>query len=83
MVKQKMDEVCKVCGRKLKILFHIQAYCPNDCDKKPPGNECCPKCKSSNTDRTKFFTLYSYRLASRCIKCGHVWDFSEDIPSTD
>ena len=33
MVDDCVDRSCKYCGTKMKALFNVSLYCPNDCDR--------------------------------------------------
>ena len=68
--------VCVRCGSKMKILFRIEWFCPNDCDKIPPGPP-CPKCGSTVTELQVIVKMDCREQSMHCWPCGAVWDEQE------
>jgi hypothetical protein len=73
---------CGHCGTKMKWLFQLEAFCPNECDRKPvdyaeddwtwPDNQdiTCLWCGSNDTEP---FSHANMQNAYHCIKCGRLF----------
>lgn len=75
------DPPCPRCGNRMPLLFHVQRYCRNNCDKMPPGPP-CPKCKSTVTELMVTQKIDGRTQAMHCWPCGAVWD-EQDISWED
>jgi transposase-like protein len=78
------DPRCPRCGSSMPILFHVIRYCPNDCDRLPPGPP-CKRCGSTVTERFQqpvfsFISdgVFEDRRKIHCWPCGAVWNEGEE-----
>lgn len=76
------DPKCPRCGLAMPVLFQVQRYCPDGCDKLPPGPP-CPKCGSTVTDEFVVETFFGPpTVKMHCWPCGAMWEHGQK-PETD
>lgn len=82
------DHICRRCKGPMRILFHVEWYCPNDCDRRTG----CPKCASPKVEPFIVtapsppvsywnFPMEAPRVTAdmHCCECGHCWLDSDNI----